>query len=200
MRVQLEKETARLCTTPSASVCTVVRVVHVPRVRAVLYCAARRSASLATRRTQFNSIQFNSIQFNSIQFNSIQFNSIQFNSIQFNSIQFNSIQFNSIQFNSIHSGRETTRPRMLRRSARVTQSYAVRAWVARSRCVCCGACGPFTACGKKCVRVPRRRTADAAPPTLRVDTHQHATCLTSTDLPKGRPPRIPGLRCSAQSV
>ena len=60
VRVQLEKETARLCTTLSARVCTVVRVVHVPRVRAVLHCAARRSASLATRRTQFNSIQFNS--------------------------------------------------------------------------------------------------------------------------------------------
>ena len=46
-----ETETARLCTTLSASVCTVVCVVHVPCAHAVLHCAARRSASLATRRT-----------------------------------------------------------------------------------------------------------------------------------------------------
>ena len=75
------------------------------------------------------------------------------------------------------------------------------ACAARSQCVYCGACGPFSRVGLPTVGVPWQRPAKSCTPTLRVDTlppqegdhmHQHTTSLSSTDLPGGRSTEDPG--------
>ena len=95
------------------------------------------------------------------------------------------------------------------RSARVTQSHAVRAGVARSQCVCCGACGSlfYRAWGwsvseslRRDRQMPHPNPEGRHAPTAREPQTPHTPASLPPTFPRGRSTEDPGIHCSAQSV